>query len=63
MEDGGSNLCMECDVTLPDAYRCCLDRSSGQPHGQCLQNRPQRFQYCIVNKGSHESSDMSSYAL
>lgn len=31
MEDGGSNLCMQCNVTLPDAYRCCLDRSSGQP--------------------------------
>ena len=40
MEDGGSNLYMQCNVTLPDTYRCCLDRSSGQSHGQRLQNRP-----------------------
>lgn len=48
MEDGGSNLYMQCNVTLPDTYRCCLDRSSGQSHGQRLQNRPQRFQYCML---------------
>lgn len=47
MEDGGSNLCMQCIVTLPDTYRCWPDRSSGQSHGQRFQNRPQRFQYCM----------------
>ncbi len=47
MEDEGSNLCMQCNVTLPDTYRCCLDRSSGQSPGQRLQNRPQRFHYCM----------------